>query len=149
MKKLVGGIVVKSFVGLPDEAREIRERVFVEEQGFEREFDEADAAATHLVLSDSGKPVATCRFFKGDEEGVYLIGRIAVMPEYRKKGVGASIVSEAEKLAAEAGGRESVVHAQTRASGFYAKLGYQPFGEPDDEEGVPHIWMRKALCPKS
>ncbi len=141
--------MTKVYYVLPEEAKDIREKVFVEEQGFKEEFDAADGVSVHLVLSDSGKPVATCRFFKGDEEGVYLIGRIAVMPEYRKKGVGASIVSEAEKLAAEAGGRESVVHAQTRASGFYAKLGYQPFGEPDDEEGVPHIWMRKALCPKS
>lgn len=142
-------MMTKVYYVLPEEAKDIREKVFVEEQGFKEEFDAADGVSVHLVAFDCGKPVATCRFFKGDEEGVYLIGRIAVMPEYRKKGVGASIVSEAEKLAAEAGGRESVVHAQTHASGFYAKLGYQPFGEPDDEEGVPHIWMRKALCPKS
>ena len=88
---------------------------------------------------------ATCRFFRSAEDGVYLIGRIAVMPEYRGKGVGAMIVSEAEKMAAEAGGNFAVVHAQTRASGFYAGLGYVAFGEPDDEEGVPHVWMRKAL----
>ena len=130
---------------LPEGGRVVREKVFVEEQGFEFEFDETDAFATHLVLSDDGKPVATCRFFRSAEDGVYLIGRIAVMPEYRGKGVGAMIVSEAEKMAAEAGGNFAVVHAQTRASGFYAGLGYVAFGEPDDEEGVPHVWMRKAL----
>ena len=34
---------------LPQEARRIREEVFVREQGFENEFDETDQRAFHLV----------------------------------------------------------------------------------------------------
>ena len=53
---------------LPDDARLIREMVFVKEQGFEDEFDDQDAAATHLVLyGDDGTPMGTGRFFKSGE----------------------------------------------------------------------------------
>ena len=47
---------------LPDEAVEIRENVFVKEQGFEKEFDEIDEKAIHLVMfgEHSHKPAATC-----------------------------------------------------------------------------------------
>ena len=50
---------------LPDEAVEIRENVFVKEQGFEKEFDEIDEKAIHLVMFDEHlqKPVATCRVY--------------------------------------------------------------------------------------
>ncbi len=52
---------------LPDEAVEIRENVFVKEQGFEKEFDEIDEKAIHLVMfgEHSHKPVATCRIYIG------------------------------------------------------------------------------------
>ena len=50
---------------LPDEAVEIRENVFVKEQGFEKEFDEIDEKAIHLVMFDEHlqKPVVTCRIY--------------------------------------------------------------------------------------
>ena len=135
-------IVIEAYDFLSETARNIRTTVFVEEQGFSyaAEFDDVDASSTHLVLLECGKPIATCRFF-GQGDGVYAIGRIAVLKEYRGSGMGAA----AEKMIAAEGGRVALVHAQTRASGFYAKLGYEPFGEPDEDEGVPHVWMRRAL----
>ena len=48
----------------PDCAKEIRETVFVNEQGFHNEFDEIDNTAAHLVLFDENEvPIATCRVF--------------------------------------------------------------------------------------
>ena len=55
------------------------------------------------------------------------------------------LVSAAEEFASLRGGRSAVIHAQTRARGFYERIGYSVFGEPDEEEGVPHIWMRKMF----
>ena len=37
---------------LPDEARTIREQVFLQEQGFTQEFDAEDSRALHLVARD-------------------------------------------------------------------------------------------------
>lgn len=75
-------------------------------------------------------------------DGEWLIGRIAVVKECRGRGVGAALVSAAEEFASLRGGRSAVIHAQTRARGFYERIGYSVFGEPDEEEGVPHIWMK-------
>ena len=137
-------MTILSFERLPEEAKNIREEVFVKEQGFFEEFDDKDDIATHFVALECGKPVGTCRLLKG-ADGEYLIGRIAVVKSQRGRCVGAGLVAFAEKVASERGGKLAVIHAQTRARAFYEKQGYAVFGEEDDEEGVPHIWMRKPL----
>ena len=38
-----------------------------------------------------------------------------------------------------------VVHAQVRICPFYEKQGYIQFGQIDDDEGVPHMWMKKKI----
>ena len=63
---------------LCDDAKQIRISVFVEEQGFEIEFDDTDKIAKHIVGYDNNKPVAVCRYFYDDEHNSYMIGRIAV-----------------------------------------------------------------------
>lgn len=136
---------VEVFSYLPDCAREIRQRVFVDEQGFKTEFDEIDKTAAHLVVFDGDTPVATCRIFKGEVEGVYNLGRLAVIKEYRGKGLGAFLVNEAERFCKENGGKCIVLHAQVRASGFYKKVDFQPFGEIFCDEDCPHISMKKYL----
>ena len=127
---------------LPKAGREIRERVFVEEQGFQGEFDSADEQATHLLVLEAGKAVATCRFFYKMELDGYLVGRIAVLKEYRGKGIGALMMRKTRELLAEKGVKEVYLHAQKRAIGFYEKQGFVLLGTEDEEEGVPHLWMK-------
>ena len=67
----------KIYDTLPQEAREIRLRVFVREQGFQEEFDTADKFSTHIVAYDGDIPIATCRYYTQDSR--FLIGRIAVI----------------------------------------------------------------------
>lgn len=128
---------------MPQEAKEIRINVFVKEQGFKEEFDELDKICTHLVTFDSDKPCATVRFYKQD--GIYYIGRLAVLKEYRSKHLGAKIVKEAEKLIKEIGGNQIRLHSQVQAMPFYQKQGYEPFGERDFDEDCPHQWMKKEI----
>ena len=52
---------------LPQAARDIRQQVFVEEQGFQEEFDQIDQRARHLLLYQQGQPVATCRLYADGE----------------------------------------------------------------------------------
>ena len=33
--------------------------------------------------------------------------------------------------------------AQAHLTGFYASLGFETVGEPYDEDGIPHVWMRR------
>lgn len=131
---------------LPDGAKEIRHRVFVEEQGFQEEFDDVDGIAVHLVMyGGQEEPVATCRVFLDRDRQSYVLGRLAVIKEYRGRNLGSVMVKEAEKYVKKAGGTELSLHAQCRAAGFYRRLGYEEFGEVEEEQGCPHIWMRKAL----
>lgn len=51
---------------LPPEAAAIRQAVFVEEQGFQEEFDAIDRHALHLLLFADGRPVGTLRAFTED-----------------------------------------------------------------------------------
>ena len=118
---------------LPEEARLLRTLIFIEEQGFVREFDGLDDTAVHIVA------------FDGEPDGSYAIGRIAVAREYRGKGVGSALVLEAERRVALLGAKTTVVSAQLRAAGFYRSLGYTEQGSPYPEEHVPHILMVKGI----
>ena len=129
---------------LPEEARLLRTLIFIEEQGFVREFDDLDDTAVHIVAFDGDKPIGTCRYYPRPD-GSYAIGRIAVAREYRGKGVGSALVLEAERRVALLGAKTTVVSAQLRAAGFYRSLGYTEQGSPYPEEHVPHILMIKGI----
>lgn len=60
----------------------VRKAVFMEEQGFQQEFDDVDDRAYHVLIQDGERPVATGRLFTEDGE-TYLIGRVAVLSAYR------------------------------------------------------------------
>lgn len=152
MKKneIRGGLVVKivTYEQFPECAKEIREAVFVKEQGFIDEFDETDAVAVHIVLfDDAGLPAGTCRVFWDEERGSYILGRLAVVKEHRGEQLGSAIVQEAERYVQKMKGAELALHAQCTASAFYQKLGYVEFGEIEAEQGCPHVWMKKNLRP--
>lgn len=130
----------------PDCAKEIREAVFVKEQGFRDEFDETDASAVHIVMfDDAGVPVGTCRVFWDEERASYILGRLAVLKERRGEQLGSAIVREAERYVQKTGQAQLALHAQCTASVFYEKLGYAAFGEVEPEQGCPHIWMKKSV----
>ena len=131
---------------LPEEAREIRISVFVEEQGFENEFDEIDSEAVHIIIrNDDGMPVATCRIFWNNEMESHIFGRLAVVKEFRGRGIGSDVLKSALEYVKNSGGEKLMLHSQCTAIPFYEKLGFESFGEVEYEENCPHIWMKKEL----
>lgn len=131
---------------LPDEAHNIRIKVFIEEQGFENEFDSIDAEAVHFLMrDDNGIPVATCRVFWENKMESHVLGRLAVLKEYRGGGVGSQVVREALDYVKESGGKRLMLHSQCSAVSFYEKLGFSSFGDVEYEQDCPHIWMKKEL----
>ena len=127
-------------------ALELRYRVFCEEQGvtFEAEQDGRDAEATHVVAFDSGRLVGTCRLLFDD--GVARLGRMAVEPELRGRGVGAAILEAADSESRRARAHKIRLHAQTVARSLYERDGYEVRGEEFIEEGIPHVTMEKPLA---
>ncbi|MDE6442629.1 MAG: GNAT family N-acetyltransferase [Clostridia bacterium] len=139
-------MIFKVFQSLPQAAREIRKKVFTDEQGFTSEFDDKDEIAVHLVaFEESGAPIATCRIFKDCENDFYVVGRLAVIKEYRGKNIGSHLLNEAEKYVKEKGGKCIVLHAQQRVTEFYKKSGFTEFGDVDYEDYCPHIHMKKYI----
>lgn len=137
---------IRIYESFPDCAREIRKMVFMNEQGFQNEFDEIDNIAIHIVLfAENEKPIATCRVFQNSTSEEYTLGRLAVIKEYRGKNIGSFIVNEAEKYVQKKEGKAIVLHAQCRVAEFYRKLGFTEFGTIENDEGCPHIWMRKNI----
>ena len=132
----------RGLVQLP-EAAEIRRKVFIQEQGFVNEFDETDSEAVHVLISDHDKAMATGRLFE-DEIG-WHIGRVAVLSEYRGKGLGAMIITSLEDYAKKLGVKSISLSAQVQASGFYLKLGYENTGDLHTDEHCPHMTMNKIL----
>ncbi len=131
---------------LSDDAKMIRKKVFMDEQGFENEFDDIDKVASHIVMyNEKEEPVATCRLFESSEKNKYIFGRLAVILSYRGMNIGTKMIKEAEKLVLKKGGISMSLHAQCRVKSFYEKSGYTESGEIDDDEGCPHIWMSKQI----
>ena len=110
------------------------------------EFDDKDCDGTrYIVLLDDGYPVATCRFYE-ISKGEVTLGRVVVLPEYRGKGLGQLVVSEAEKWIKELGYESIHIDSRTVAVDFYAKLGYIKTDDTVMQSGVFEcITMRKTL----
>ncbi len=138
-------MTVKEFNTLPEEAVKIRTEVFITEQNFVDEFDDVDNFATHMIMYDGDKPIAVCRYFYDEKKKSYMIGRIAVIKEYRNKHIGSKIMAEAERCIKNKGASFAMLSAQTRAKEFYKKQGYTEVGEIYYEEYCPHICMKKEL----
>ena len=123
--------------------RAVREPVFVVEQQvpIEEEWDELDPQCRHVIARDAAnRPIGTGRLTPERK-----IGRMAVLPEWRGKGVGDALMEALMDEARALGWPEVSLNAQTHAIPFYARHGFEVFGEEFMEAGIPHRKMRKAL----
>ncbi len=129
-----------------EDAFHVRREVFIKEQNVpeEEEFDEIDLKSFHVILYESAGPVATGRLFKAGDDH-WLIGRIAVLKEFRGKNAGKLLVDKLLEKAAEQGSGEVYIHAQTHAVRFYEKFGFVPYGDIFLESGIEHISMLKRF----
>lgn len=133
------------------DARIVRTRVFMEEQGFQDEFDatDDDPRTIHVTLYEDDALVGCARIFPDpdhtDEPGRWVFGRLAVLPEARHGGYGGKLLAESERLARAAGATEVHLHAQCYVTPFYERTGYERYGAVELDEHVEHIWMKKTL----
>lgn len=121
----------------------IRRAVFIDEQGVPEadEWDGRDENSYHvLALTSDGTPIGTGRLLL---EG--RIGRMAVLKEYRGRGVGGAILELLLEIARKQGLGTVILHAQTHALAFYARYGFAPYGRVFTEAGIPHRAMRAKL----
>ena len=105
-----------------DDAFAVRRAVFMEEQGYENEFEpiDEDPSCIHVVL------------YVGEE----LAGCARVFPEELERTLNPGMPQS----------RLIKLHAQEYIRDLYAAEGYEQISEVDyEDEGQPHLWMAKRL----
>lgn len=126
-----------------EDLRKVRETVFVREQGVPAalEWDGSDPACRHVIARDAaGAPIGAGRLTPDRR-----IGRMAVLREWRRRGVGDALLAALLEQARALGWADVSLHAQITAEDFYLRHGFVPEGGRFMEAGIEHQAMRRAL----
>jgi predicted GNAT family N-acyltransferase len=123
----------------------LREDVFCGEQGVSLadERDGLDGDAVHLVAVVDGAVLGTCRLLV---EGTTIkLGRMAVAPPARGRGLARALLDEADSESRALGGERIALAAQVAAQSVYERRGYDPYGEVFLDAGIEHVMMAKNV----
>ena len=124
-------------------AFEIRNLVFCEEQKVSKEieFDGLDQFCNHYLAKINELPIGTARV-REQKKGTFKIERMAVLKEYRKKGVGKAIIEEILKHYLNLNKVNILIlNSQIEAKDFYKKFGFVEVGEEFIEANIIHQKM--------
>jgi predicted GNAT family N-acyltransferase len=123
--------------------KSIREAVFIREQCIpaELEWDGSDESCRHaLALSHQGDAIGCGRMHPSGH-----IGRISVLPQWRKQKVGTAIMEALLDYARAHDYKQVDVDAQTYALPFYHSFGFAEQGKEFMDAGLPHFKMTMKL----
>jgi predicted GNAT family N-acyltransferase len=124
-------------------AAPIRFAIFVSEQNVPPgiELDDLDAQSVHAIAyAPDGKAIGTARLLPDGR-----VGRMAVVKEWRRQGVGAAILEALLEEARRRGHTEVTLSAQLQAAEFYRSHGFVAEGKIYQEAGILHQKMRRRL----
>jgi predicted GNAT family N-acyltransferase len=132
-------IQIKSWRDAEQEAFSIRKRVFIQEQGVpeEMELDEHDLTAQHALAYMGSQCIGTARLVSLPGN-IGRIGRMAVLPNYRRRGIGRQLLSTLLELSKSHGITQLELHSQLSAIPFYEQSGFTGHGDIYDEAGIAH-----------
>ncbi len=124
--------------------RAVREAVFVREQSVPAalEWDEFDVVCRHVVAEAGRTAIGTGRLLPDGH-----IGRMAVLAEWRGRGVGSALLRALLDLAKQAGHARVRLSAQVQAQSFYGRFGFVAEGRPYMEAGIVHVAMARCMAP--
>jgi ElaA protein len=120
-----------------------RQAIFVVEQRSPyADLDGLDQSARHLLLRSAGGIAGYLRLIPFEAESRVAIGRVAVAPELRHRGLARRLMAEGLALCErEYRGCALTLSAQIYLAPFYQRLGFVTISAPYDDCGVPHIDM--------
>ncbi len=125
----------------------LRSAVFVVEQECAyQDIDGLDLAEdTVHLLARTDETAAYARILAPDEQHLTpRIGRVIVSRATRGRRLGRELMARALACCAERWPGEAIeLGAQAHLTGFYESLGFVRASEPYDEDGIPHVWMRR------
>lgn len=124
------------------EILQLRSKIFVVEQAdIYLDADGEDENALHLVGIIEDRIVAYSRIFRKGviDNNIAKFGRVLVVPELRKVGVGKRLVEKALEVLKEE--TQVQISAQLYLQKFYEEFGFQVQGEPYLDGTIEHIKM--------
>lgn len=131
------------------DALALRARVFVVEQDCAyADVDGMDPHAWHLLgRGQHGELVSYLRVFPpGVQREEVVIGRVVTGP--RGHGLGTALMREAlARVSSTWSDHPTWLSAQAHLAEWYGRLGYRVCGDGYDEDGIPHVPMRRAASP--
>ncbi|MEG1824641.1 MAG: GNAT family N-acetyltransferase [Cloacibacillus sp.] len=116
----------------------------VEQQCHYPDVDGADRGAWQLFsYADDGGLAASMRILRpGVTYDALAMGRVAVAPQFRGRGLARAMMEHAIDFAANRLGERIIkIGAQVYLMDFYTSLGFRPISEEYPEDGIPHIDM--------
>ena len=118
----------------------VREQVFIVEQQvpMELEWDGLDRAAQHLLAVNGIGEAVGCARLLGDGS----IGRMAVLKDWRGKGVGSALLVTAIAINQQQGKHSIFLSAQMHATPFYEKIGFVKCSPPYLDANIWHVDMQ-------
>ena len=125
---------------------EIRTKVFVEEQQIPMELDRdgLDETGVQVLVTVDERPAATGRM-TFERAGQGHLARIAVLQEFRGRGLGRVVVQALEVLAKKRGLTELYLEPHAYLEKFYISLGYRKTADGPMAGAHPLIVMNKTL----
>ena len=142
-----------------NQLKTIRDQVFIQEQNVpvELEWDDLDEKAVHVLAevhfndkkADAKKvnskklAIGTARIIINNKQA--HIGRMAVLPEWRSKGVGSEILLVCINECRKHGIKKIVLNAQVYVIQFYQKAGFKISSDEFLDAGIAHKQMTLLL----
>lgn len=127
-----------------EQERELRNKVLLRPLGLpDSSWEMYDEKAWHFVAVENKKVVGCAVLVPlEDEEAKARLIQMAVDTTIQGKGVGKLLINGIVKFAKRQGLAEIVCHSRAYANNFYQKLGFEKYGEPFEEVGIPHNHMK-------
>ena len=126
-----------------DEAVRLRDEILRKPLG--RSITDDDLSAEidqfHFGLYDAGRLLGTATL-RPDGSGGFQMRQVAVLARAQGQSVGLALVRHGEAFAKTRNATELFCHAREVARGFYERCGWEAYGEPYEEVGIPHVNMR-------
>lgn len=124
----------------------IRMKVFCEEQhiAIDEEITPDENDWHYLLLKYEGKPIGTIRYQKSN--GVYTLGRLAILKEYRNNGYARELIRWLEQfLFKKEKPLRLALGGQQYLKDFYLSLGYKIVGEQYLDANIMHFHFIKVI----
>ena len=125
----------------------LRVDVFVVEQNCPYpELDGLDQVSVHVEYEENGKTLAYARLVPaGVKYELPSIGRVIVHPEARNRGLARLLLHRCiDFIQDEWEAEEIQLQGQVYLQKFYQSVGFQPVSDIYDEDGIPHVDMKRS-----